>query len=156
MEGSGECNNVSQGDFAEKELEMALDSGAVSHVCSDDHTAGYLLQPTAASRPCASFIVGYFATIPNQGMKHVNLAGMEEQDGAVREGDLFQFVFQVARVTRPLMSVSQICDNGHTVVFDKAKGVVRDNKDRVVCVFKRVGGLYLGKLRLKSPFARHA
>ena len=53
------------------------------------------------------------------------------------------------------MSVSQICDNVHTVVFDKEKGVVRDDKENE-CVFRRVGGLYLGKFRLKAPFTRHA
>ena len=54
------------------------------------------------------------------------------------------------------MSVSQICDNGHTVEFDKTRGVVRDSAKKIVCVFKRVGGLYLGRFRLKSPFARRA
>ena len=34
----GECNNIGS-DFVERDLDIALDSGAVSHVCSDDHTA---------------------------------------------------------------------------------------------------------------------
>ena len=54
------------------------------------------------------------------------------------------------------MSVSQICDNGHTVELDMYNGVVRDGKRHAVCIFKRVGGLYLGKFKLKSPFVRHA
>ena len=149
-------NNVSQDEFVERALGIALDSGAGSHVCSDEQTAGYALQATAASRAGANFIVGDGATIPNQGMKEVNLVGLTDDGGAAKEGELFQSVFQVTRVTRPLMSVSQICDNGHTVEFDKTKGVVRDGSRNVVCIFKRVGGLYLGKFRLKSPFVRHA
>ena len=68
----------------------------------------------------------------------------------------FQFGVSNHQSYPPLMSVSQICDNGHTVLFDKSKGVVRDEKGGVVCVFKRSGGLYIGKFRLKSPFHRRA
>ena len=100
--------------------------------------------------------MGDGATIPNQGKKEVNLAGIAQENETEAEGDVFRSVFQVTRVTRPLMSVSQICDNGHTVLFDKTKGIVRDMKGQIVCVFKRVGGLYLGRFRLKSPFGRRA
>ena len=50
---------------------------------------------------------------------------MEDLAGGVDEGDIFRSVSQVTRVTLPLMSVSQICDNGHTVHFDKQKGALR-------------------------------
>ena len=63
---------------------------------------------------------------------------------------------QIANVTRPLMSVPQICDNGHTVLFDTYRGTVKDSRGAVVVVFKRVGGLYIGKFILKAPFRRHA
>ena len=62
--------------------------------------------------------------------------------------------FQLARVTRPLMSVSKICDSGLTAHFDREKAVVRDARGKTVTVFKRVGGLYICKMKLKKPFTR--
>ena len=61
-------------------------------------------------------------------------------------------IFQIARVTRPLMSVGKMCDNGLTILFDDKRAVVRDKGGLEVCTFERApGGLYLGKFRLKSP-----
>ena len=34
------------------------------------------------------------------------------------------------------------------------KAVVKDQKGRVVCTFRRKGGLYVCRTKLKSPFAR--
>ena len=68
-------------------------------------------------------------------------------------------IFQIAKVTRPLMSVGKIRDNGMKVVFDDVSATVIDRKDdSVLCVFERKpGGLYTYKFRLKAPspgFAR--
>ena len=54
------------------------------------------------------------------------------------------------------MSVGKICDNDHTIEFDKVKAVVRDKNKAEICVFTRQpGGLYTAKLKLKAPgFAR--
>ena len=59
--------------------------------------------------------------------------------------------FQIANVTRPLMSVGKICDEGMTVTFSKTCAVVSDKDGRVVCKFERQQGrLYIAKMRLKS------
>jgi hypothetical protein len=62
-------------------------------------------------------------------------------------------VFQIAKVTRPLMSVGKICDNGMEILFDDKRAVIRDKSDgSELCVFERKpGGLYIGKFRLKAP-----
>ena len=39
-----------------------------------------------------------------------------------------------------------------TAVFNKHKAVVRDKDGKVVCVFKRQGGLYVCRMKLKAPF----
>ena len=60
--------------------------------------------------------------------------------------------FQIARVTRPLMSVGKLCDNGLAVTFNDKQSVVRDKADAQICVFERApGGLYSCKFRLKRP-----
>ena len=91
-------------------------------------------------------MMGDGGTIPNLGQKHLNLA-----DNVVG-GDV-QSIFQIAAVTRPLMSVGRICDEGHNITFDNTCAVVRDKEGRELCRFHREPscGLYVAKLKLKSP-----
>ena len=58
---------------------------------------------------------------------------------------------QVAEVSRPLMSVSQICDahSDNQVIFTAAEGVVMRN-DRVLARYPRSGGLYVAEMELDS------
>ena len=63
---TAECHNVDEKALQEQDLEIALDSRAVKHVCSNDHTEGNKLQAPEASRSGASFIVGDGASVPNQ------------------------------------------------------------------------------------------
>ena len=62
-------------------------------------------------------------------------------------------IFQIAAVTRPLMSVGKICDEGHRITFDKVSAVVTNPDGAEVCRFERAqhGGLYVAKLKLRSP-----
>ena len=80
---------------------------------------------------------------PNLGQKSLNLS-----DGSLA----FSFIFEVAAVTRPLMSVGRICDNENEVVVSKTRAVVRDIEGLVICTFHRQpGGLYTAKLEFKAP-----
>ena len=61
--------------------------------------------------------------------------------------------FQIARVTRPLMSVGKICDQGLLFVFDKTHARITDKKGNEIAKFERGGdsGLYTCTMRLKKP-----
>ena len=59
--------------------------------------------------------------------------------------------FQVAEVTRPLMSVGRVCDQGLDCLFKKTHALVLDEAGEQVCRFERVGGLYVATLDLKRP-----
>jgi hypothetical protein len=81
--------------------------------------------------------------IPNLGQKRLNLSDSTAD---------MQSVFQVAAVTRPLMSVGKICDEGHTVTFSDVMAVVHNKEGEELCKFHRSnGGLYVAKLKLRSP-----
>ena len=89
------------------------------------------------------FLMGDGGKVPNQGQKALNLSGAT--------ADL-KSVFQIANVTRPRMSVGNICDEGFEVRFYKAHACVLDNTGKELCKFERQpGGLYVAKLQLKSP-----
>ena len=59
--------------------------------------------------------------------------------------------FQAAKVTRPLMSISRICDNDNEVLFTKKEGIVRNSKGVTIARFPRQRGLYVGKFKLRNP-----
>ena len=92
--------------------------------------------------------MGNGAKVPNRGEVHLNLE-------ATIEGEVqpLQTIFQVAKITRPLMSVSRICDEDLRCLFDKHKAQVLSADGDVLCEFERRGGLYVGKMRLKCPKA---
>ena len=127
------------------EFEVALDSGSVVHVCSVEDIGGYRVADSPGSRAGQEFQMGDGGTIPNLGQSQLNLS-----DESI--GRDIQSVFQVAAVTRPLMSVGRICDEGHSVTFNSVMAVVNGKDGSELCRFVRNGsGLYVAKLKLRSP-----
>ena len=59
-----------------------------------------------------------------------------------------QSIFQMAKIARPLMSVSRICDEGLRCVFHAEKAEVLGVDGTVICEFQRQGGFYEGRMKL--------
>ena len=64
---------------------------------------------------------------------------------------LVNSVFQVADLTRPLMSVSQICVHGFKCIFEKEQATVVDKDMHPKFVCERRGGIYVTPMTLKAP-----
>ena len=77
----------------------------------------------------------------------LNLLANGSKDG----GNMIKSVFQVAEITRPLMSVSKICEMGHKCIFDEHQAQVVSKSGKILCTFERKGGLYVAEMTLKSP-----
>ena len=134
---------VAADDWQDLEFEVALDSGSVVHVCAPGDIPGYLVQASAGSRRGQEFLMGDGGTIPNLGESQLNLSDQDKN---------LQSVFQIAAVTRPLMSVGRICDQGHSITFNAVMAVVHSAEGTELCKFERQpGGLYVAKLKLRSP-----
>ena len=87
--------------------------------------------------------MGDGGTIPNLGQSQLNLAD---------NGKDLQSIFQIADVTRPLMSVGRICDQGHSITFNAVMAIVHAADGGELCRFERQpGGLYVAKLKLRQP-----
>ena len=83
--------------------------------------------------------------IPNLGQKQINLTD-PSLDSDVKS------IFQIAAVTRLLMPVGKICDEGHEITFNQVMAVVRNEDGDELCRFHgSPGGLYVAKLKLRSP-----
>ena len=137
-------------EWQDVEFEVALDSGAIVNVCHPDDCPGYVIGESAGTKRGQHFVVGDGGKLPNLGEWYLNLAA--PKDGGVSS---VQSIFQVANVTRPLMSVGHICDQGLNVVFDKTSAVVSNKQGTEVCRFTRGdSGLYVAKMKLKAPFGR--
>ena len=71
--------------------------------------------------------MGDFGTTPNLGQKQLNLS-----DSAA--GRDLQPMFQIL-VTRPLMPVGKICDEGHEITLNNVCAVVRSKYGDELCRF---------------------
>ena len=90
-------------------------------------------------------MMGDGGLIPNLGQSQLNPC-----DTSV--GRDIQSVFQIAAVTRPLMSVGRICEEGHIITFDAVMAVVHAKDGSEVCKLQRYNsGLHVAKLNMRSP-----
>ena len=122
-------------------------SGAIDNVCHAGDVPGYVAEQSPGSRAGQGFIVGNGSRVPNDGQVHLSL----QTGGTVANG--ITSTFQVAAVSRPLMSVGKLCDGGMDVIFGKTRARVVDQLtgEEVMSFERQAGGLYVAKLKLKRP-----
>ena len=141
---------VNEQEWEDVEFEVALDSGSIVNVCHPDDCPGYAITESVGSKSGQNFVVGDGGRLKNMGEWNLNLEA-PKNNGV----NSVSSIFQVAKVTRPLMSVGHICDQGLNVVFDAVFAIVRDSGGTEVCRFTRgPSGLYTAKMKLKAPFGR--
>ena len=142
-------------EWKDFQVEMVLDSGCCAHILDAQADApGYALQESEGSRGGRGFIVGNGERIPNEGQVELRM------EAPLGNGLKMPVTtnFQVASVTKPLLSVGKICEQGHSVVFSKEGAKVLDPQKRTIAHFQRSGGLYVSTMTLKAPesFTRQA
>jgi hypothetical protein len=135
-------------------MRVALDSGAGDHVASPHDVEGFAIVPSEYSKAGRNFVAANGGKIINHGEATMKMKN--------EKGKKIASTFQVADVTRPLYSVSKLCDAGYKVEFDGDEAVVtRKKTGKVVQSFKREGGLYVTEVhvgddggQLASTFVR--
>ena len=141
-------------EWQDRELELILDSGACQHVIDAEEAPGYLVSESVGSRRGQNFVTADGSRIPNEGQLELRM------EAPIGDGVKMPVTtnFQVAAVTKPLLSVGKVCEQGHTVVFSKEGAKILDPKQRVLAHFQRSGGLYVSTMTLKAPepFTRQA
>ena len=144
----GGCNEVMPvSEWVDKVIEITLDSGACDHILDMADAPGYanFLQESPGSKRDQLYIVGNGTEVPNEGQVALNL-----EAGPEGKSSLIKSIFQVAEITRPLMSVSRVCELGHKCIFDAEKADVMSKNGTLLCTFKRKGGLYVAEMKLKA------
>ena len=127
-------------------IEVLLDSGACRHVMSREEAPQHPVQDSPGSRRGQNFIAANGAKIPNTGQVTLNLEA--DVSGEVA---LLSSTFQIANLTRPLMSVSQICEQGFQCVFETDGARVVSKEGVTVCKFEKRNQLYVAEMKLQAP-----
>ena len=127
----------------EVEINITIDSGAVDNVLATDHLpASAMLGEVTGTRVGKTFVAANGAAMQTFGE-----CVLECRDS---EGTSCSS-FAVTEVTRPLHSVSRMCDQGLEVLFTKTFAKVRDPKTgKFVAVYPRRGGLYTRTAKVRG------
>ena len=126
---------------------IVLGPGTGEHVADRIDAPGYMVTESDGPKRGQNFLGAGGHKMPNQGEMCLRLV---VPNGNRAEEELSS-ISQVAAVTRPLWSVSKICDKGHWVKFTKTDPAVYTAGDVPVCTSERRGGLYVGKVKLRNP-----
>ena len=116
-------------EYEEVGFELAFDSGSVDYVCAESDIPGYQVVESELSRRNQYYIVGNAKAILNEGESSPNLK-CNDLGGGINGTTS---TFQVAKIVRPMMPASRICNTGMTVSFDSEKATVQ-GKDEGWCV----------------------
>ena len=76
---------------------------------------------------------------------------LEHNKGLTDGVNLIESTFQVAEISRPLMSVSRVCDMGMERRFKKDEALIVNGEGQTVAWFARHGGPDIASMRLKPP-----
>jgi hypothetical protein len=155
FEKQGQNKNVTEELFHMKDsstegwqyIEGVMDSGAEESVAHPSMSPQYPVVPSVGSRSGQCYTSASGDEIPNLGEQTLPLV--------TNEGYEFDSKYQSADVSRPLNSVSQICDaggeDGQLVLFSKWGGTILNLESWRKTPFDRSGGIYTLGAWVKPP-----
>ena len=123
-------------EWQDRELEITLDSGACENVIDSEEAPGYLITESVWRRRGQNFVVGDGGRLPNECQVDLVMSSPVGDSQAVPA----TLNFQVAGVSRPLMSVAKVCAKGHTYISTKDGTRVVDEQQKTIAQFKQQNG----------------
>ena len=124
-------------------MDLVIDSGAADHVADTREAPGYEVAPSQGRRQGECWKTASGDLIPNRGEMVLD---MQSGNSSITS------TFQVGAISRPLWSVSKLCDAGYTVTLDSEKAVVvHQASGRQMTEFPRRGALYACDMMLRNP-----
>ena len=134
---------------AAEDMWITIDSGASENVISEKMAPQFKVKPSQGSREGVRYVTANGETMANRGEKDVKVL--------TSEGHRCLLKMQVTDVKKPLMSVAQICDASHRVVFTKEGGSIEHEVTGQTTQFNRVDNVYRLKVGIadeKPVFSR--
>ena len=125
---------------------LTIDSGAADHVMPLGWLAWIIVMASAGSMKGLHYVAASGTRIPNKGQQIVRFL--------TENGTWAQWVFQVAAINKPLVSVSKLIDDGWRVVFDEEASYLTLKKTGNVINIRRERGGVCGGQRKRTPSRR--
>ena len=116
-------------------VKSIMDSGASAPVAPPDMLPNVTIRESPGSKRGQRFSSASKHKLKNLGEQRI-LACTEE-------GEATEVLFQIADISKPLVSVSAICERGNRVLFGKAGGVVINIKSGKQIPFYKENGVYV-------------
>ena len=130
------------------EVDVTMDTGAESCVLSPEDVPTHVVRPSKGSKAGQRFQAVGGKLIDNEGEVTLDMVAPAEGETTTE----LTATFQVAKVTRPLLSVTKVCDTGgFDVLCRREAAYILDGQQRVVAKFARRGGLYVARMRIRNP-----
>ena len=127
------------------EVEMTLDTGASAHAADRVDFAGYEVKESPGSKAGQLFGCAGGKSLRNEGQMEVNMLSPDE-------GTAIELCTQVTKVTRPLLSVSKMTEDGRLeVLCRKDRALVMDTQGRTLATFNKKNGLYVCMMKVRNP-----
>ena len=134
---------VSEPEFLE--VEMTLDTGATVHAMDILDLPGFVVEESAGSKAGQKFQAAGGKLIDNEGQVQITMVAPGTNKEMVCN-------VQIAKVTRPLLSVTKMTESGKVKVLClKDVAEIQDIKGNVLASFKKAGGLYTAMMRVRNP-----
>jgi hypothetical protein len=136
-------------------ISAIMDSGAAESVAPLDFVKHIPIKESEGSRRGQVYHAADGNKIANRGEKVI--------EAVTEDGLRYHATYQIAAVTRPLNSISKICDQGNMVIFNRKGGYVLNEVTGEQTHFSREQGVYVmhswiheggGGGSAISPFAR--
>ena len=141
VESEDEVLNVIEDGY--EKIECVIDSGAAESVAPSSIGRGYSIKESEGSKRGQSYLTADGNRLTNQGQKKI--------PAETNEGNRYNLNFQIAGVTKPLMSVGKVCDAGNIVIFDDYGGRIRNKSTGKTTWFERKNGVYMLSAWTKAP-----
>ena len=124
---------------------MTLDTGATVHAADRLDLPCHVIEESPGSRAGQQFQAAGGKLIANEGQAVVEMLA----PGA--DGELVCSI-QIAKVTRPLLSVTKMIESGKiSVLCKRDEALVLDESNNVLARVTRKGGLYTASMRVRNP-----
>ena len=138
LEGAGDqllgCGSWQEDHGEWVRVSGVVDSGACKPVAPPHMAPGFVIRPSPDSIAGKSY-----SSASGHGLKNLGEQALCAVSDAGVDMDV---LFQVADVSCPLLSVSQICDQGNRVIFGRGGGVILNLATGLEVPFERRGGVY--------------
>ena len=129
------------------EVECCLDTGSSIHAADRIDFPGFDVTESDGSRAGQKFQAAGGSLIDNEGQVNALMTAPGSPAGTE-----LQFCFQIAKVTRPLISVTKMTEKGELqILCRKDEALVLDGENKTVAKFARKGGLYVAVMKVRNP-----